>query len=166
MPYSYGIYKKEFANHLTELMPPNSLILDVGAGSGAYGEILKPSFPNIDAIEIFEPYIHMFKLGEKYRNIFCGDIFEFDFTGYDYILLGDIIEHMTVEKAQELINRVCEMNMKCMVSVPYLFEQGIEFNNEFEIHLQPDLTHELFLQRYPQMTLFWKDERYGYYTNY
>lgn len=166
MPYSYGLYKQEFAAHIIEKIPSSSQILDVGAGSGSYGELLKGHFLNIDAIEIHAPYIDMFKLKEKYRTVYNENILDFDFSGYDYFIMGDVIEHMTFIEAKNLIDKISSMGAKCMIAVPYLFSQGEEYGNVFEVHLQPDLTHEIFLERYPQMNLLWKDKNYGYYTNY
>lgn len=166
MPYSYGLYKNEFAEHLKQLLPNQRHILDVGAGSGAYADLLRPHFENMDAIEIFAPYIDMFKLKDKYKNVFNESILDFDISGYDYLIMGDVIEHLTFLQAKNLIEKICSMEISCMIAVPYLFEQGEEYGNAFETHLQPDLTHELFLERYPQMNLLWKDDKYGYYTNY
>jgi hypothetical protein len=53
-----------------------------------------------------------------------------------------------------------------MVSVPYFFEKGIKSKKEYSDRLQSDLTHEVFLERYPMMELLWKDEDCGYYINY
>ena len=52
------------------------------------------------------------------------------------------------------------------MAVPYLWEQGPEFNNPYEIHLQPDLTPEIMSERYPSLKLLFGNEGYGYYINY
>jgi hypothetical protein len=39
-------------------------------------------------------------------------------------------------------------------------------DNVHETHLQPDLTPEIFLERYPMMKLLVGDDKYGYYINY
>jgi hypothetical protein len=52
-----------------------------------------------------------------------------------------------------------------MIAVPYLYEQGEEFGNIHETHLQPDLTPEIMLERYPDLKLIYGDENYGYYGN-
>lgn len=166
MPYSYSLYKNEFFNHMKENFDTEISILDVGAGSGSYGILLKETFPNIDGIEIYPNYSDMFNLKQSYRNLYIGNILNFDFSQYNYIILGDIIEHLSVNDAFLLLHDIFMHNIKCMVSVPYLFEQGEEYGNKHEIHLQSDLTHEIFLQRYPTMNLLWKDDNYGYYINY
>jgi hypothetical protein len=45
----------------------------------------------------------MFKLNEYYRNVFLGNIMTFDFSKYDYLIMGDIIEHLKIEDAQKLL---------------------------------------------------------------
>jgi len=167
MPYSYSLFKNEFKQHLIDSKFSRKInILDVGAGSGAYGHLLKNDFPIIDAIEIYPNYIEMFNLNEYYRNVFIGNIMTFDFSEYYYLIMGDIIEHLKIEDAQKLLFDINKKEKCCMISVPYLFEQGEEYGNKYEIHHQSDLTHEIFLERYPSMKLLWNDNNYGYYINY
>ena len=167
MPYSYSLFKNEFKQHLIDSEFSRKInILDVGAGSGAYAHLLKNDFPLIDAIEIYPNYIEMFNLNEYYRNVFIGNIMTFDFSEYDYLIMGDIIEHLKIEDAQKLLFDINKKEKCCMISVPYLFEQGEEYGNKYEIHHQSDLTDEIFLERYPSMKLLWNDNNYGYYINY
>ena len=166
MPYSYSLFKNEFKNHLLFNIRSNTAILDVGAGAGTYGKLLKNDFPNIDGIEIHLPYSKMFDLANYYRNLYIGDVRSFDLMPYDYIIMGDVLEHLSVYEARKLLDKIKEQSLLCMVSVPYMFEQGVEYNNQFEVHLQPDLTHEVFLSRYPEFNCLWRDKNYGYYVNY
>lgn len=167
MPYSYSHFKNEFKQHLIDSEFSSIMnILDVGAGSGSYVHLLKNEFPLIDALEIYPNYIEMFKLKEYYRDVFLGDIMTFNFSKYDYLIMGDIIEHLKIEDAQKLLFDINKQQKCCMISVPYLFEQGEEYGNKYEIHHQSDLTNEIFLERYPSMKLLWNDNNYGYYINY
>jgi hypothetical protein len=161
MPYSYGDYKNEVINHIKDNTSEYSKILDVGPGAGTYGSMLKHL--NVEALEIYPPYISMFNLTEIYKTIHIGDIREFDIEPYDYIIMGDVLEHLTVEEAKDILSRA--KNKKVMVAVPYLFEQGEEMGNIYETHHQPDLTNELVQERY-SLTPLYTNERYGYYINY
>ena len=161
MPYSYGDYKNEVIHHIIEHTSEYSKILDVGPGAGTYGSSLKHL--DIEGLEIYPPYIEMFKLEEIYKKIHIGDIRNFDIEPFDYIILGDVLEHLTQNEATQVLNRM--WNKKVMVAVPYLFEQGEEMGNIYETHHQPDLTHELMIERYGLNPLY-RNERYGYYTNY
>ena len=80
--------------------------------------------------------------------------------------MGDVLEHLSVSDAKKILSIVKENDILCLVAVPYNYEQGTYMDNVHETHLQPDLTHELFLQRYPDFKLLIGDDKYGYYINY
>lgn len=166
MPYSYDYFKDEFLEHLKNRFDSSMNILDVGPGSGSYGIRLREHFKNIDACEIYEPYVSQFVLKEIYKSVYVNNIVYFDYNAYDYIILGDILEHLSINDAQNLIKDISEHRNYCMVAIPYMMEQGEVGGNIYETHLQPDLTHEIFLNRYPQMRLLFKNDVYGMYVNY
>lgn len=165
MPYSYGKFKQEVKEKIIANIPAESKILDVGAGSGCYGEMLYGKFSKIDALEIFPKYIEMFDLNKKYDKVIEGNILHFDFYGYDFLIMGDILEHLSTKDAQLILSKIDDDNKAVLVAVPYLFEQGEEYGNIHETHLQPDLTPEVMGERYPQLTLLYGDSNYGYYVN-
>lgn len=165
MPYSSEAFKNEVIYHILSHVKSNSKVLDVGAGAGRYGRALQNHF-YIDAVEIYEPYIEEFNLRDVYNHVYNINILAFDFSPYDYIIMGDILEHIPKYEAINLVARINSAGKKCLIAVPYLYEQGEYAGNIYETHHQPDLTHEIFLERYPSMYLLYKDEGYGYYINY
>jgi 16S rRNA A1518/A1519 N6-dimethyltransferase RsmA/KsgA/DIM1 with predicted DNA glycosylase/AP lyase activity len=166
MPYSYGEFKNEVRNHIVDNFGKQTKILDVGAGSGTYGRLLKPHYDVVDAIEIFPDYIKNFNLESVYNKVIIGNILDFDFSSYDYIIMGDVLEHITVNEAQLLIKKMHESDKNILVAVPYKFEQGEEYGNIYETHHQPDLTVAVMYQRYQMLRLIYGDSRYGYFINY
>ena len=166
MPYSYSLFKNEVARHIIDTIPTGSRILDVGVGSGSYWNLLNSKFPEMEGIEIFPDYVNSFGLRDKYRTLHIGDIREHDLTGYDYVIMGDILEHLSYPDALSVLDKINVAGAKAMVAVPYLYEQGTEFGNVHETHLQPDLTPEVMSMRYPMLRLLIGDEKYGYYVNY
>lgn len=166
MPYSYTLYKEEVKEHFLKNLVKRIRILDVGPGCGTYSHLLKEYFPNMDAIEIFANYIEQFDLNSKYNKVILGDIREFDFRDYDYIIMGDVLEHLSIKDAQQVIKKIQDLDILCLIAVPYNYEQGTYMDNVHETHLQPDLTPEIFLERYPMMKLLVGDDKYGYYINY
>lgn len=166
MPYSYSLYKKEFKDHLVNRFANDIQILDVGCGSGGYFELLNLYYPNIDGIEIYPNYVQMFNLDTKYRRLIIGDILQQDLTEWEYFIMGDVIEHLSYEEALQLIEKIHKSGRFMMVAVPYLFKQDEEYGNIHEIHKQPDLTKEIFLERYPCMKFLFGDNNYGYFINY
>jgi 2-polyprenyl-3-methyl-5-hydroxy-6-metoxy-1,4-benzoquinol methylase len=61
---------------------------------------------NIDAVEIHKPYIEKYKIERYYKNVFVGNILEFNYDDYDYIIIGDVLEHIHVKAAQKLIKDI------------------------------------------------------------
>lgn len=164
MPYSSELYKQEIFNHIKTAVKTGDRLLDVGPGAGKYGRAL--SDYDIDAVEIWAPYIDRFSLKSIYKTVYLGDILTFDWKPYNYIILGDVLEHIELAAAQRLISAISNSNIKCLVAVPYMYEQGESEGNTHETHLQPDLTPENMLMRYPELNHLMGDAGYGYYINY
>jgi hypothetical protein len=84
---------------------------------------------------------------------------------YDFYILGDVLEHLSVDDAQWLLSYLRLKGKKFLVAVPYQMEQGEHEGNKYETHLQPDLTPDVMKQRYPELELLYGNEFYGYYIN-
>lgn len=165
MPKSYPLFKNEIKNKIIESFDHDIEILDVGAGAGIYSDLLYGTFKNLDAIEIFPNYIEWFGLKDKYREVIEGDINDFDFSKYGLLIMGDVLEHLDVETAQHLIEKIEQSNQIVIVAVPYLFTQEEVFGNVYEVHLQDNLTHKIMGERYPSLKLIYGNQVYGYYWN-
>jgi hypothetical protein len=161
MPYSYSLFKTEIKTFLYQRYLKHIRILDVGPGCGTYSDLLRNRFKNIDAVEIFAPNIDKFNLAQKYVKIYHGDVCDFEhFHNYTLVIMGDILEHLTIENAQALLKRItCDV----LVAVPYTLPQGPVGGNDHETHIQDDLTHEIVMERYKDLKLLMNDEQYGYY---
>lgn len=154
MPYSYNFHDNDVVKFVNEELNPIS-ILDMGPGAGKWASLLTLASNyhtrRVDAVEIHEPYVERFGLKKLYTRVFVGDACDFNkivnISSYDLVVLGDIIEHLTVERAQQLLGELQEIDT--LVLVPYKYEQGICEDNPHEVHLQPDLTEFLFHERYP-----------------
>lgn len=171
MPTSTNLYKDAIFEHI-KFFCGGGRILDVGAGFGTYGRALR--YYKIDAIEPYEPYINEFDLRSIYNNVFCENILNFDYDDYDYMILGDVLEHIDIPEAIKLIEDINRKKIRCLVGVPYKQQQNTDFNFlgkdwsvEYEVHKQSDLTHRIMKSRYPSLDLFLTDnDCHGYYTNY
>lgn len=166
MPYSYSLYKDHVKEHMIINLENNIKILDIGAGCGTYSHLIRENFPNLDGVEIFEPYIDQFELRKKYNNLYNTNVLDMDLSQWDYFIMGDVVEHMSVMEAKNLIEKLHSADKLMLIAVPYNYEQGVEFNNVHEVHQQPDLTKEIFLERYPCMRFLCGDDKYGYFVNY
>jgi autotransporter strand-loop-strand O-heptosyltransferase len=164
MPYSFTYFKDEVKEWFLNNVPTSKRILDVGPGVGTYSDLLRSSGYRMDAVEIYEPYIDKYGLREKYDNVYVNSIVVFDIKDYDFIILGDVLEHLPENYAKELINDIVTSGKECLVAIPYEMEQGEHEGNIHETHYQPDLTVDVMKERYPDLTCIYNNEYYGYYT--
>ena len=163
MPHSYNFYKEDIKEWIIKNVPRHKRILDVGPGVGTYSTMLRTHGYRMDAVEIFAPYIKKYDLINKYDNVFVDDICKFDFKDYDFIILGDVLEHLHKEDAIDLYKRMVEQRKEFLVAVPWMMEQGEHEGNIYETHHQPDLTPEVLKKRYPKLKRAFENEYYGYY---
>lgn len=163
MATSHAIYKREITDYLKRNFDRNVKILDVGAGEGTYLPFLQDYFTNIEAVEVFKPNIDNFDLENRYSKVYNVDIKDFKYDYYDIIIFGDVIEHLEVNEAKEVLIYALNRCKEMIVAVPYLNPQGIEENNIYEIHKQDDLTDEIMKERYPYLKNVFKTDYYGYY---
>ena len=159
---SWGYGKNEVVGILKDWIPLGSKILDVGAGSGTYRWYFGCGY-EMDGVEVFPESIE--HLRYWYNEVYEKDIRDFVYQKqYDLIIFGDILEHLSIEDAQRVLKEAEKHGKYILVAVPYNFEQGELYGNIHEVHLQPDLTHEKFKQRYPGYKLLFGDYKYyGYY---
>lgn len=143
---------------ITMTYPPETRILDVGAGQGKY-RVLLPEYEYVYAVEVFEPYVHQNKLLDLYHKVYTQDIREF-VNAYGYSLLtgmvvvmGDVLEHLTVDDAQHVIEQLRRYVTEIIVVIPYEYPQDEEDGNVHQRHLQDNLTVESMTRDYPELTL-------------
>ena len=163
MARSYEFGKREIKGYLESRFNKSESILDVGSGEGTYYELLKDYFRNIDGVEVFKRNIEEYGLEGKYRKIYNEDIRRFRYDYYDIIIFGDVIEHLEIKEAQEVLEYAYNRCKEMIVAVPYMYEQGEVDGNVYEIHKQADLTEENVLERYPMLEYLYGNEYYGYY---
>ena len=164
MAYSYSYYKNIIKDYLIKQFDREATILDVGPGCGTYYNLLSDYFTIFDGVEIFKPNIEKYNLRNKYRKIYNEDIKDFKFDYYDIIIIGDVLEHLSIKDAQKVIN-YCENKCKqLIVAVPYMMSQDAIEDNKYEIHKQNDLTIENMKERYPSLKLLIHNSDYGYYV--
>lgn len=150
MPGSYDFFDKSVQMFVDTVLPKGA-ILDIGPGAGKFGKLLSSPDRPVDGVEVFGPYVDRYRLREIYRRVVVEDVrnFRCGFREYDLVILGDILEHLTVEDAQAVLAYFEEQGISTIVLVPYNYEQGPSHGNDHEEHLQPDLTEEVFHARYP-----------------
>lgn len=143
-------------DYVTARFPPGAEILDVGACWGKYRHLL-PGYPAMDACEAWEPYVTGEDLRGMYRHVWLADICDLvtspDWHRYDVVIMGDVLEHITRERARPMLETVLATCGEVIAAVPYENEQGPEHGNHYQRHLQADLTPDLMAAEYPGLVL-------------
>jgi len=168
MPTSYPFYKDSVRNWVLQNIPLDAKILDIGAGCGTYSDLLRGYGYKMDAIEIWQPYIEKYNLENKYDKVYNWNVVNMPASAYDYydfFIMGDILEHLSIDEGQCLLSYLRLKGKKFLIAVPYSMFQDEYEGNKYEIHLQPDLTPDIMEQRYPELELLYGNEFYGYYIN-
>lgn len=140
-------------------------ILDLGAGSGTYADLLRKSLPDthMTAVEIHAAYVSDYKLWRKYDSVIIGDIRSCDLPAADVVILGDVLEHMSHADAIQVWDRARDKANKAVyLSIPIVpWPQGAENGNEYERHVHT-WTHSDVLTL-PGITDWWTGSTIGCY---
>lgn len=109
-------------------------IIDAGAGAGKYGLLIREAIasvrsesgdlcPNlkdlrIDAVESGDYFYENYPLHEIYNNVYHDDLFkidDFSYNQYHLMLLIDVIEHHSKDKALAFLKNI---TTKVLISTP------------------------------------------------
>ena len=98
-------------------------VLDVGCGRGIWAGCLKSVKPQAiwHGIEIWRPYVVKYKknLDRLYDKIFVEDAINFNYDrGYDFIIMGDVLEHMTLDNAKKVVKNAINHSKYICASMP------------------------------------------------
>lgn len=151
-------------------------VLDVGAGSGTYGKLLRDRDSRyatgpaafLIGLEVWRPYIGRFKLHEVYDYLIHRDVRTMtldEWPRVDVVILGDVLEHMTEHDAVRVWNLARAAARKAVyLSIPIIhYPQGAEEGNPFEEHVVPDWNHDRVLATFPGITWHWQGTIVGRY---
>lgn len=176
MPYSDPANKGWSIQTIVELLGKDnySQILDVGPGAGIYADLVKERELNcdIDAVEIWEPYIRGFKLEEKYRTVYHDDIRNWfarhnnsQDVYYDLIIFGDILEHMSKDDAIRMWEYARKKATYVMLSIPIVYyPQGHSHDNPYEEHVKDDWSTAEVLDSFPGIYKYQVFEQTGVFV--
>lgn len=116
-----------------------STVVDVGPGEGTYSVLGRHLlwWARWISVEVHEPYVERFLLGQKYDDVIVADIRDWWAVPDDYLILfGDVLEHMPKDDAVALIERHKDTATEIYVSVPIVpSPQGPCYGNDHETHL-------------------------------
>jgi hypothetical protein len=99
-------------------------IMDIGVGSGFYGEMIRRDLPDVTLYGI-ETFGYENERWKCYDHIWREDARTFDYPALDLFLMVDVIEHMSKEEGLALLNR---LPGPVIVSTPWHYPQGPDEN--------------------------------------
>lgn len=138
MPFSLNFFNHVFQGHLAKINP--NVVLDVGAGEGKYGRMIREWKPqcHLDAIEPSAQYIEKFALREVYNQVFDCTVQDFVIpyckARYNIVIFGDILEHMFKSQAMDYLDFFLYRSDWVMLAWPTNMPQDDCENNHYEIH--------------------------------
>jgi len=145
-------------------IPSPTTALDIGCGEGTYAKL----FPKLKwtGVEIWAPYQDKFKLKELYSDFYISDARTWE-TGqrFDVCFLGDVLEHMTVEEAQALVDKARRWADTVIISIPLGYHpQGECHGNPHEAHVKDDWSDEDVKAAFGAPTWSRVDQEIGVYV--
>jgi hypothetical protein len=154
MPYS-DPQNKPYTMELIDRLKPKT-ILDVGTGAGIYADLIRAQHGNsihITGIEPWLPYYQRFNLLAKYDAMSCRDARFITHWGYDLVLFGDVLEHMSKDDALTMWVTAGATAKHMILSIPIIhYPQGEEEGNPYEKHVKDDWTVEEVLDSFGGIT--------------
>ena len=154
-----GLWTQKYVRSKYE--PGVTKIVDIGAGWGKYARLL-PEF-DMDAVEIFPPHKPRFE--GFYTDYILADVVEWEpEREYDLAIMGDVFEHITVDRAQAMLERLWPKLHQWLIIVPWMLPQEAIENNPAEEHQQDDLDAAVMESRYGRwVKAAWGDSSKGIY---
>jgi hypothetical protein len=141
-------------------------VLDIGPGVGTYAKLLAgPQVVRLTGIEIFEPYVHTYRLREYYDEVIVGDARTTSFPDTDVVILGDVAEHMTEPEALALWDKAANAaRLAVYLSIPIVhYPQGHIEGNCHEEHVVDDWNHDRVLAAFTGIGEWWTGTEVGVY---
>ena len=138
MPFSVNTFDDILADQIKRLNPKT--ILDVGAGAGKNGRLLRQAWYSgtLDAIEPTEKYITEFNLNNTYNKVYSQSIQEYTQSNptnrYDVAIFGDVLEHLFRSAVIDYLDYFLYRTRWVIVVWPTHLPQDDYENNHYEVH--------------------------------
>jgi len=135
---------------------PPKTIMDLGCGSGKYGQTIRQYFPPhtmLYGVDGYFPYLESDLPRRMYNILVKADVFDF-VKGHikipvDCVLCMDVIEHFERERAIELSDWLLGQPLAYISTPLFWFEQDGSWGNEME-------KHKCFFQEKEILEMGWK----------
>lgn len=149
MPYSSFIFDNAIAE-VIKLIHPRTF-LDLGAGAGKYGSMVKEIDPSINtiAVEIEEDYLEKFNLRSIYNEVWNIPVMNLVRPEYfdlrlDIVMAGDILEHLKKSEGIDLLNFLIYRSRWIIVEFPHRYLQNAVDDYASEAHISVWTENDFF----------------------
>lgn len=168
MPFSNGEHDNKCLDLVEDFFDKKDIkFLDIGPGAGKWYEKTSKRFPQstIEACEVFPKYVEQYELEKKYKQVHISSVVDFEWEEgeYDVVIMGDVLEHLTIDDAKAVLEKIKEKKALGIIQVPWVSPQDEYEGNVYEIHIQPDLNPEVMSDRYPELEYIVCDKTTGAY---
>ena len=161
MPFSSESGKQ----YIKSLNLSGKKIVDIGAGSGTYRKLFPELTGHWTAVEIWQPYIDKYALASLYDEVVCADARTVDYSDFDIAFVGDVLEHMTSQDAQELLKKLRAVCTTVVVSIPLGYYPQDEYEgNPYEKHIVDNYSHDQVVSLFGQPFQFSIQNEIGVYV--
>ena len=117
-------------------------VLDIGAGAGKYGEMLRglDQKINLTAVEVEEDYIKKFRLCDIYDDVLkvsAQDLVSAKFIDkkFDVVIMGDVIEHLKKSEGVDLLHFLMYRSRWIILVYPHRYLQNSVEGYTSEAHI-------------------------------
>ena len=145
MPYSAPTFDSEVKLYFEQVR--HDSVLDIGAGEGKYGRMLRRAQPKIRliSVEVDAGYVEQYKLRDIYDEVWVHDAAELmndPGRTFDAVILGDSIEHMRKSAGLDLLNFLVYRSKISIVKFPLQMLQNIWQGHKSEAHVSVWSEHD------------------------
>jgi hypothetical protein len=129
--------------HVVQLRPAS--VMDVGCGYGKWGFLVREALDfvggrhtqhdrsvridGIDAYPVESPLLDW-----VYDSVTTGEVMDEEISGYDLVVMGDVIEHIPKRQGREIVDELLARNRCVLVNTPREFFQQEILDNPYETH--------------------------------
>lgn len=128
------------------LAGPHDSVVDIGAGNGKWGRLLKPHVMHLAGVEAWASAAESNGLAHVYDRLIVADARAVTSWGiFDAAILGDVLEHLPRADALGLVDRLKTAGVRIFLTVPITPcpQDGTVYGNPFETHLDQWTDDEL-----------------------
>lgn len=156
MPFSASAFDTEIELYFR--LVRHGSVVDIGAGEGKYGKMLRRVQPDIKLIgvELDADYVGRYRLRDLYDEVWlmnAADLINDTDRTFDAVIIGDCIEHMRKSVGLDLLNFLVYRSKVIIVIFPLQWPQNTWEGHTSEAHLSVWSEHDfhgmdcLFVER-------------------